>query len=60
MKKASIIYQFLVLVSIIIFNGYFIMVKGELNEILIGALIGVLVGLPFSTSEEPKKDKTEE
>jgi len=55
MKKASIIYQFIVLISIIVFNGYFIMIKGQLNEILIGALIGVLVGLPFSTPDKDDK-----
>jgi len=57
MNKSSVIYQFLVLISIIVFNGYFIIFKGELNEILIGALIGVLVGLPSTTNEDVKKDK---
>ena len=52
MKKASIVYQFLVLLAIIVFNGYFIMVQGELNEILIGALIGVMISMPFQEAKD--------
>ena len=60
MKKASIVYQFLVIISIILFNAYFIIVTKDVNEILLGALIGTLIGLPFDSKEEVKqveKDK---
>ena len=56
---AGVIYQFLVLISLIVFNGYFVFYKGELNDILIGALIGVLASLPFSDTKVEKIDKKE-
>lgn len=57
---AGVVYQFLVLLAIIIFNGYFIIVTGKVNEILLGALIGVMATLPFKNESltKPKiKDK---
>ena len=58
MNKSATIYQFLVLVAIIVFNGYFIIIQGEPNEILLGALIGVMIGLP--SKEEPKLTQPKE
>lgn len=45
--KLGAIYQFLVIIAIIAFAGWSFAVTGEFNEVLLGAIIGVLVGLPF-------------
>lgn len=46
-NKAGVVYQFTVLAAIILLNGYILYTTGTLNETLTGALIGVMLGLPF-------------
>ena len=57
---AGTIYQFIILIAVIVFNGYFIFIKGELNEILIGAILGMMVTLPFKDNPETKVDTPKE
>lgn len=60
-KRASIIYQFVVLFSVIALNVLVFLRTGVLNDILVGALIGVMVGLaPSGSSIKATNSKKEE
>lgn len=52
MKKAAIIYQFCILAAIIGLTIYFAVTTQELNDTLIGALIGVMAGLALRADGE--------
>ncbi len=52
MIKAAIVYQFTILISIVILIGYFAVTTGELNDTLVGALIGVMAGVGLKGNEE--------
>lgn len=52
MRRAAIVYQFCILATIIGLIVFFAITKGELNETLIGALIGVMGGLSFKITED--------
>lgn len=56
-KKAFVAMQFLLVVSVIIMNGYILYNTGAPNEMLSGALIGLMVGVPLSLLEEPTEGK---
>lgn len=60
MEKASIIYQFVLLFAII---GIFVMIfltTGNVNEVLLGTIIGLAIGLPFDSKKaiNNRKDDT--
>ena len=63
-KFASIIYQFVVLIAVVVLNVLAFIVNGEFNDILIGALVGVMVGLAPASNIASKvtqdKSKSEE
>lgn len=52
MKKAAVIYQFCILGAIIGLTVYFAITTRELNDTLIGALIGVMAGLSLRSDGE--------
>lgn len=54
--RLGAIYQFLVIGAIITFLGWGFAVTGEFNDIFMGALIGVLVGLPFREDQSREKN----
>lgn len=57
-KKAFIAMQFLVVLAIILMNGWVFYKTGELNDTLTGALIGLATGIPLSLLEQlPSKDE---
>lgn len=45
-------YQFVVLAAIVAFNSMNFLAHGTFNEILLGALIGAMVTLPFKQEKE--------
>jgi len=55
---SAIIYQFLVLISIIVMNVIYFYETQTINEFMIGALVGVMVGLPMAY-QKSNKDKKE-
>jgi hypothetical protein len=50
--KMGTIYQFVVLFAIVSFLGWQFYVTKEFNEILLGALLGVMIGMPFKDEKE--------
>ena len=59
--KLSIIYQFVVLFAIIILNLIAFLKLGNFNDILLGALVGVCVGLaPSGIAIKNTNNKSEE
>ncbi|OON96019.1 MAG: hypothetical protein ATN36_06650 [Epulopiscium sp. Nele67-Bin005] len=54
MKKAGIVYQFCILLTIIALTLFFALKNGELNGTLVGILSGVMMGMGFDTSGEVK------
>ena len=51
-KKFAVIYQYIVLTAVVGFLGWGFFVNNEWNEILLGALIGVMVMLPIKDKKE--------
>ena len=49
--KFIIAFQFTVLIILATAMGYLLVTKGELNEFLAGAIVGVFVGLPYKSKD---------
>ena len=50
--KSGIVYQFVVLAAIIGYLGWGFYSTGDWNEIMLGALIGVMVGIGLPKKED--------
>lgn len=50
-KKWGIVYQFSVLSILAIMQGWILFTTGDVNEVILGAIIGTLIGLPFKEEE---------
>lgn len=47
--KDGTLYQFLILIALIIFQAiYMIISKGEINDLIMGAIVTMAVGVPVS------------
>lgn len=54
--KDGTIYQFVLLFSLILFQAiYMIITKGQVHELLLGGLLGVLTGLPAMSKNNTTK-----
>jgi len=56
MKNSAVIYQFAVLLGIMAVIGYSMVVYGVPNEMALGALVGLAVGIAFGTVTVDKKE----
>jgi len=52
--RYGVIYQLIVLAALVLFIAWGFWETKEFNEILLGALLGVMVGLPFKENEQNK------
>ena len=50
--KMGTVYQFIILFAVIGFLGWSFYETKQLNEILLGTLIGVMIGMPFKEENE--------
>lgn len=53
--KFGTVYQFIVLIAIIGLLGWSFYINKQFNEILLGALIGVMASLPFNQKNDNDK-----
>lgn len=49
---SAIVYQFVILFTIVGLTVYFAVKQGEINELLLGSLIGVMMGLSIKPDDD--------
>lgn len=49
---SAIVYQFVILFTLVSLSIYFAVVHNEINDLLIGSLIGVMMGLSIKPNDD--------
>lgn len=49
---SAVVYQFVILLTLVALTIYFAVVHNQLNDLLVGSLIGVMMGISIKPNED--------